>query len=120
MNNKIKLILILLIFTIASCTSQDCNDLPSQFSSYSQAVNDVKSSNFTIEEKVKTTKSSWIKTISYYSCDSEIGFLLVEIKSEEYIYQNVPLSVWESFKKADSYGRFYNGNIKSNNNLIIK
>jgi hypothetical protein len=112
--NKYILILLLLSFTIASCSSQDCKDLPSQFSSFSQAVNKVKSANFTIKEKVKTTKSSWIKSISFYSCNSEKGFLLVETQSEEYIYQNVPISVWEQFKEADSFGTFYNKFIKEN------
>jgi len=106
-----------LSFTISSCSGQDCKDLPSQFSSYSQAVNEVKSTNFTIEENVKTNISSWIKNISFYSCDSKIGFLLVETKSEEYIYQNVPISVWEQFKKADSFGTFYNRYIKGNYHL---
>ncbi len=115
--NKYILISLLLSFTISSCSGQDCKDLPSQFSSFSQAVNKVKSANFTIKEKVKKTKSSWIKSISFYNCNSEKGFLLVETQSEEYIYQNVPISVWEQFKNADSFGSFYNRHIKGNYHL---
>ena len=113
------LALICVVLNLYSCNSQFCNELPSQFSSYQQAVSEIKSTDFTIEDKVDTSRSSLIKSATYYSCDSKIGFLLVKIRSTEYIYQNVPISVWENFKEADSFGSFYNRNIKGNFQLNI-
>lgn len=85
----------MILFTVTPCTSKYCKDLPSQFSSFNQAVIEVKSANFPLEEKVKTTKS------------------------EEYIHQNVPLSVCEQFKKADSFGKFYISNMKGSYQLKL-
>lgn len=108
--NIIKLLVILFINN--SCNSQSCNELPTHFNSYQQAVSEVKSTDFTIEDSVNTSRSSLIKSASFYSCDSNVGFLLVKIKSTEYIYENVPISVWDNFKQVESFGKFYNSNIK--------
>lgn len=111
---------ITVILNLYSCNSQSCNELLTQFSSYQQAVSEVKSTNFTIEDSVNTSRSSLIKGASFYSCDSNVGFLLVKIRSTEYIYQNVPISVWKQFKKADSFGSFYNRNVKGSYQLKIR
>jgi hypothetical protein len=111
---------IIVTLNLVSCNSQTCNELPTQFTSYQKALSEVKSTNFTINDIVDTSRSSLIKSASFYSCDSNVGFLLVKIKNTEYIYQNVPISVWESFKKADSFGRFYNRNVKGSYQLIIR
>jgi len=114
------LTLIIIILTFYSCNSQSCNELPTQFSSYQQAVSEVKSIDFTFEDSVDVSRSSLIKSTTFYSCDSKTGFLLVKIRSTEYIYQNVPISVWENFKEADSFGSFYNRNIKGRYQLKIR
>ena len=118
--SKIILTIVVFLFVLYSCRSQDCNQLPSSFKSYKEAVNKVKSSNFIIEEDLNTSKSSWIRGASYYSCDKVKGYLIIETDSREYIHQNVPIEVWKRFKKATSFGRFYNTNIKGNYRLEIK
>ena len=119
-NEKIISILVLLLFTITSCTSQDCTELPTSFSSCKEAVSEIKSTNFTIEDSVDTSRSSFIKSAHFYSCDSEFGYIIVKIKSKEYFYQNVPVSVWKQFKKANSFGSYYNRHIKGGYNLNFK
>ena len=113
------LLLLGVLINFTSCNSQSCNELPTNLTNYKHAVSVVKYTDFTIEDSVDTSRSSWIKSASFYSCDTKTGFLLVKIKSSEYIHQNVPISVWESFKKADSFGSFYNYNIKGKYQLII-
>lgn len=105
-------ILILALLQLSSCNAQSCKDLPAKFSSYKEAITEVKSANFIISENINTSKSTWIKDASFYSCDSKTGFLILMIRSTKYIHQNVPISVWENFKEADSFGRYYNSNIK--------
>ncbi len=102
------------LINFTSCNSQSCNDLPPQFNSYQQANKEIKSANFTIEESIDTSISTFIEGATYYSCDGETGFLVIEIKNTEYIHQNVPITLWRNFKQADSFGRFYNSNIKGN------
>lgn len=117
-NNLKKLILYLsfigISLIIISCSSKSCNELPTPFSNYEQAITEIKSTGFSLEDSVDTSRSSFIKSASFYSCDSKVGYLIIGIRSTEYIYQNVPISVWEELKEADSFGSFYNNNIKGN------
>lgn len=108
-----------IILTLNCCSAQSCNDLPTQFNSYQQANKDIKSANFKIEENINTSRSTFVEGASYYSCDGKIGYLLINIRNTEYIHQNVPITLWKNFKQADSFGKFYNFNIKGNYNLLI-
>ena len=72
----------------------------------------VKQTAFKISEVVDTDKSSWIDSASYYSCDGNKGYFILSTSKRNYIYRDVPLNLWEQFKQASSYGRFYNSNIK--------
>lgn len=113
-----KIIFIILLF-IVSCSKKNCSDINSNFSSYNNAIEVVQNSSFAIEEKVDTD-SSWIDSIEYYSCDEVSGYLIVNTKKgKSYIHKNVPIQVWNEFKNADSFGRFYNQNIKGNYYLNI-
>jgi hypothetical protein len=113
------LALVFFLLNLTHCNSQSCNELPTQFSNYQAAVSNVKSTKFTIKDSVDTSRSSFVESVSFYSCDSKTGFLLVKIKGTEYIHQNVPIAVWGSFKKADSYGSFYSKNIKGRYQLKL-
>ncbi len=56
----------------------------------------------------QTVTSSFIKQIAYFD-----GCLYVEIKGEEvYKYFNVPESVYETFLKAPSKGKFFDFHVK--------
>lgn len=106
-----KIIFIFLLF-IVSCSKKNCSDIDSNFSSYKNAIEIVQNSTFAIEEKVNTD-SSWIDSIEYYSCDELTGYLIINTKKDKsYIHKNVPIQVWNEFKNAESYGRFYNHFIK--------
>ncbi len=98
---------------ISSCRTKDgCDKLPIQFSSYDQAISKIKTSNFKINEKVNTSKSSWIRGAKFYSCNGDTGFFILQTDKQEYIYANMPYSIWVQFKNAESFGEFYNKNIK--------
>ena len=112
MKKTIPLFLFIFSTLLYSCSNQNCNKLPANFSSYEEALTQIESSSFKIEESVNTSKSSWIRSASYYSCDGKKGYLLIETDSKTYIHKNIPLSVWEGFKEADSFGRFYSLKIK--------
>ena len=113
-----KLLISIIAFLIISC-SVNCDSLNKKFSSYNEAITLVRNTSFKIEEKVNTD-SSWIDSIEYYSCDELTGYLIVNTKKgKSYIHKNVPFQVWNEFKNADSFGRFYNQNIKGNYYLEI-
>lgn len=113
-------VLLFFSFTIPQ-VSQTCKTLPAKFSSYSEALRRVKAADFEIQESQDCRKSSWILKASYHSCDGKTGFFILTTKSEgkEYIHQGVPYSLWLQFKKSDSFGGFYNQNLKGRYQLRL-
>lgn len=103
----------------SSCNAQDCQQLPTKFTSYDQAIKKVQASNFEKIESVNTSKSSWIRGATYYSCDLKKGFLIIKSDVKDYIHQNVPIETWNSFKVAASFGSYYSKNIKGRYQLEL-
>ncbi len=118
MNLK-KIIFVLITFLSLSAHCQDCRDFPNRFASYSQAISLIKSSKFNINESVNTSKSSWVKSAHYYSCDGRTGFFIIEAKGRKYIHANMPFIIWRQFKRASSFGSFYDHNIKGKYKLYL-
>ena len=59
---------------------------------------------------IAVTNSSVFNEIAY---DEKNYYLRIKMKTGmEYIYDNVPLSVWEGFKNAPSKGSYYATNIR--------
>ncbi len=123
MNSNMKYIKQLLIVSITllslSCNSQECSELNKDFTSYEQAKKSINSTNFTFSDKCNTSKSSWILGAEYYSCDNQNGYFFIRTKKKTYIHKDLPKEIWNEFKNADSFGKFYNSKIKGNYQLII-
>ena len=93
--------------------------MPAHFSSYEATTSWVKKASFKFTDKANTSKSSWIRSASYYSCDGKTGFFIFSTDDKEYIHANMPISVWYEFKQAESYGKYYNANIKHRYRFIL-
>jgi len=91
----------------------DCNHLPTTFSSYSEAARHVENAHFAFKDEVNTSKSSWIRGAKYFSCDAQFGFFMLTTNKQDYLYQDLPIDIWEGFKNASSFGHYYNSTIKS-------
>lgn len=94
--------------------------MQTQFRSYSDAVRTVENTNFKIEEKLNTSRSSWIRGASFYSCDGIVGYLIIGTDKQEYIHKNVPIEIWNGFKRAKSFGSYYNQYIKGRYRLNLE
>lgn len=92
--------------------SQNCIDLPVQFPNYSEAVNRIKHASFQIQDAANTSKSSWIREASYYSCDGQSGYFMLLTDKKNYVFQGMPISIWQGFKGADSFGEYYHAHIR--------
>jgi hypothetical protein len=103
---------ILVLFIFISCKSNDCLKLPTTFPSYQDGLKIVENATFDLSDEVDTSKSSWIRGASYHSCNGNTGFLIVNTEYYSYVHQDVPIALWEDFKKANSFGSFYNQNLK--------
>ncbi|MBR9777046.1 MAG: KTSC domain-containing protein [Cytophagales bacterium] len=115
---NIKLMFIFVIYLI-SLKSNDCNELPSSFPNYEIALEKVSKSHFQKFEKLNSSKSSWIEGLEFYSCNSKVGFLILKTKGRAYIHQDVPIAIWVKLKSSDSYGSFYNLELKGKYPLNI-
>lgn len=91
----------------------DCDQISDIFSSYEEANQKISNANYRFKDFLITSKSSWIKGANFYSCDGEVGYLFLKTNNKTYIHKQVPLSVWEQFKRANSYGKYYNSYIKN-------
>lgn len=61
-----------------------------------------------VKESIETRGSSMFTELSYNN-----GTMIVDmVNFGRYEYRNVPIEVWQRFKKASSYGSFYNQYIK--------
>jgi hypothetical protein len=120
MKKIIPLFTLLILISIASCSGNNCKELPNSFSNYDQAQEIVLSSSFKLTDEADVSGSSWISSAKYYSCDGLSGFLVIKTGNRTYIYQDIPFEVWESFKNADSKGSYYSRNIKGNYGLKLK
>ncbi len=113
------LLFLLFIPIFLSCQSQDCSQLPKQFTSHSQAVSLIRKATFKIKESANTTKSSWIRGAEYFSCDGKTGYFILVTDSKSYIHKDMTIEVWKEFKNADSFGSYYNLFIKNKWQLVI-
>lgn len=102
-----------------SCGDKDCSLLNESFDDYENALQAIKSSDFKFSDDCDTSKSSWIYDAEFYSCDGKTGYLIIETKSKKYIHSGVPIGTWNEFKNADSFGKYYNRNLKGRYRLTL-
>lgn len=102
----------ILIFPFCSI-NKTCSNDDFSFDSYDSALRGIKSTSFTYYDEFEPS-NDWMGTVTFFSCDKKDGFLIIEIRHEEYIYQEVPIKIWKNFKAAESPGSFYSRNIKGN------
>jgi len=62
-------------------------------------------------EYLDTSKSSFVKGAWY---DEDNSYMIINLQGTYYHYCGLPSNIWSSFKKADSFGTYYNKYIKSN------
>jgi len=120
--NYRKLFVVSLISILSiSCNSQNCLELKNDFVSYEDAKELINTTDFTFSDKCNTSKkSSWILNAEYYSCDERMGYFLIKTKNKIYIHKGLPKKLWNEFKSAESFGKFYNSKIKGKYQLIIQ
>lgn len=121
MKNRVFLFAIFLSIFPFNLNAQDCKSLPSYFSSYSSAVNAIRHSSFAFQDKLPNSKSSWIISANYFSCDSKQGYMIYSTsKGRQYIHEGIPFNTWNAFKNSESSGSYYVYHIKGKYRLLQK
>ena len=60
-------------------------------------------------EHTDTSRSSFV-TDAWY--DDSHDYMVIGLQGTNYHYCRIPQEVWDAFQQADSFGRFYNRDIK--------
>lgn len=58
-----------LLLPITGYSQNNCRDLPNSYHSYTEAINKVKNAKFRYVDNFNTSRSSFINSAQYYSCD---------------------------------------------------
>ncbi len=116
----IRIVLIATLFFTNYCNAQSCEKIEEKFRNHSVAVKLIKTAKFKFTEDCDTSKSSWIKGLKFKSCDLKVGYVFLKTKKSTYIYANIPISLWNKWKNAKSFGRFYQTRIKGRYKIKIK
>lgn len=96
----------------------ECKELPMSWNSEKEAITKIENTLFSIQEDVSPKGNSWMSAAHFYACEDHGGYLIVKgalkgKKEKSYVHQNVPVEIWNSFKKANSMGGFYHIYIKN-------
>lgn len=62
-------------------------------------------------EYLNTSKSSFVRGAWY---DDDNKYMIINLRGTNYHYCGLPASTWSSFRKADSFGTYYNTYIYKN------
>ncbi|MBT4124525.1 MAG: KTSC domain-containing protein [Candidatus Pacebacteria bacterium] len=108
------------VFFLSGCTNTSSLNSKKKISSYKSETSskivsikyrkdpvNIGSSNF----EYLSTNSSFVNGVWY---DSKNRYMVILLKSTYYHYCGISSSSWSSFKKASSYGDYYNSRIKGN------
>jgi len=112
---KKTLLFVALIFAgmLLNAQIDDCSHTKTNWKSDKDAIETIENGVFAVVEKVIGDQESWLKSVQYYSCNDEFGFMIVKGEKKCFVHQNVPVSVWETLKIADSKGGYYNFYVKN-------
>lgn len=110
LNNMKKLVVASLLILIISCKETAKEKV--SFKSYDDAINYTQSHSYKVNETTDTSESEWITSAEYKSVNGDNSFLILGMQGKEYIFDEVSLTVWESFKGAEDKGKYYHKFIK--------
>ena len=115
-----KMLFFLILISFISCSSQSCDDIPSTFTTYKEVKSMIDETDFSFEDSVDTSKSSWIRNAKFYSCNNKTGYFVLTTDRKKYVFVNMPVSLWKRFKHAESFGKFYNRYIRNKYHLYLE
>ncbi|NOT52570.1 MAG: hypothetical protein HOP10_14995 [Chitinophagaceae bacterium] len=109
----LKIFLVFIVTASIRCKQFNCDKIPDSFSSYQEAINRIRSSSFKMIDSILVPEGNVMKSAAYYSCDKQSGYFFYRRKGgSEYFLSQVPIKLWQSFKKSDFKDDFFDNSIK--------
>ena len=75
-------------------------------------IRSLESTDFPFAADISTNSVRGVVGASYFYCENDQGFLLVQLNDEELLYKDVPLQTWFEFKFSNEHTSFYKERIK--------
>ena len=107
----------LLLLIVLSCKETAKDNV--NFSNYDNAIYYAETHQYRVDETTDTSDSEWITSAEYKSIDGNVGFLILGMNGKKYIFDDVPLEIWQGFKTAEDKGKYYHKNIKKRFNMNL-
>lgn len=85
----------------------DCHLLPESFQKASEALEVLETARFYYDQSIKTTRKSGLMWARFVSCDFKKGYLIIRYDSQDMVYPEVDLKLWEQFQQTADIDGFY-------------
>ncbi len=90
-----------------------CDSLVLDHLSESEAIEQIRSSKFRFQQSFKLTRKQGFKGGEYFSCDNNVGYLILKNNDSEKLYVEVQKEFWEFLiTSSDPEGYFLNNKNK--------
>ena len=95
---KALLILLFTLLIMPGYSQSNCESLNNyDFPSYEEAIKKINNTHFVFSETVNTSKSSWVRGASFYSCDKIVGYFILTTDKRSYVYKNRLIHIIDFF-----------------------
>jgi hypothetical protein len=96
---------------ITTCDSLDIDHLTEM-----EAIKQIRSLKFRFQQSFKLTRRQGFKGGEYYSCDNNLGYLVLNLNESEKLYIEVKKEFWEILIKSSDPEGYY---LKNKNTLKL-
>jgi len=82
-------------FEVISETTS-CDELPKVFENNSEALGLIVNAKYRLHQNFKIRRKKGLQSGEFYSCDNQVGYLIIWIDQDYEIYREVALDDWET------------------------
>jgi hypothetical protein len=98
--------------------STDCDSLYVLSSPIDEAIENIERSTFRFQQQFKISRTYGVMNARYYSCDGEKGFLIINVDRKDFVYMDVPKSIWDNLITSPDINTFYVSEIEESYDVI--
>ncbi len=92
--------------------STNCDSLKLTTLPITEAVSIIEHTTFRFQQQFKISRTYGVMNARYFSCDGKLGYLIIKVDKEDYIYIDVPEPKWKLLISSADINAFYNEEIK--------
>ena len=110
----ISLLIILSVLLLFSSFTENgnCEQLIRKARTENYDISVLGSFHFETKDSFETLSNRGVQEAYYFSCDGSNGYLFIKTHEKSIIYQQIPFTIWKSFKMAETPEQFYVEHIK--------